>query len=348
MRTTNETPMHLTTTTDNSLPMTLDRLARHACELIGVETAYIVLRDADDPAGAVAVAGYGGCPALLGRRFSIDDGLADLALALDQPIVLNDYQALSTAVKDITTQHFAATASAPIRTAERGWGAISIATKAPTRRFLGRELEQLTELADFGAVALEHADLRVGVELTTEAGVDMLARVIAFRDRPTAQHLEHVLNLARKLGRQMELDEDTLTELGFAARLHDLGKIGIPDSILHKPGPLDQTEWAVMKHHPIWGAEMLARVPGCDGVAKIVLSHHEHFDGGGYPYGLEGDDIPLPSRIIAACDAYAAMVSDRPYRAAIPGERARRELADCAGTQFDPDAVELLLDEVAA
>jgi HD-GYP domain-containing protein (c-di-GMP phosphodiesterase class II) len=333
--------------THTTLSTTLDRLARHACELIGTETAYIVLRDADDPAGAVAVAGHGGCPALLGRRFSIDDGLADLALALDQPIVLHDYQSLSTAVKDITTQHFGATASAPIRSTEHAWGALSIAGTAPSRHFDSRELEQLCELADFGAVALEHADLRLGVDRTTQAGVDALARVIAFRDRPTAEHLEHVLQIVTNVGRHLDLDDETLTDLGFAARLHDLGKIGVPDSILHKPGPLNVGEWGVMKHHPIWGADMLKRVPGCSGVANIVLNHHEHFDGGGYPNGLKGEKIPLESRIIGACDAYHAMISDRPYRTAMPIEQACEELQQGSGTQFDPDAVALLLAEVS-
>jgi HD-GYP domain-containing protein (c-di-GMP phosphodiesterase class II) len=196
-------------------------------------------------------------------------------------------------------------------------------------------------------MALEHADLRHGVERTTQAGVDALARVIAFRDRPTAEHLEHVLEIVRKVGRHLDLDEETLTDLGFAARLHDLGKIGVPDAILHKPGPLDVGEWGVMKHHPIWGADMLKRVPGCHGVATNVLNHHEHFDGGGYPNGLRGNKIPLESRIIGACDAYHAMISDRPYRAAMPVADACEQLQDGAGTQFDPDAVALLLAEVA-
>ena len=129
----------------------------------------------------------------------------------------------------------------------------------------------------------------------------------------------------------------------MAARLHDLGKIGVPDVILHKPGRLTAGEWDVMRKHPVWGAEALASVPGAAGVAAAVRGHHERWDGGGYPDGLAGEDIPVASRIIAVADAWHAMTSNRSYRRALDEEHARQELRDGAGTQFDPVAVKALL-----
>jgi HD-GYP domain-containing protein (c-di-GMP phosphodiesterase class II) len=138
-----------------------------------------------------------------------------------------------------------------------------------------------------------------------------------------------------------------LAELRLAAPLHDLGKIRVPSSVLLKPGPLNARERAVINHHPVWGAELLACVPGVEVVASIVRFHHERWDGSGYPDGLTGERIPLSSRIIAVCDAYHAMTSDRPYRRAISAEQAFGELRANAGTQFDPRIVDALETAVA-
>ena len=154
--------------------------------------------------------------------------------------------------------------------------------------------------------------------------------------------------LARDVGRRLGLRDDELIELEFAARLHDLGKIGVPDQILRKPGPLTQQEWDVMRHHLSWGAEMLSQIPGLERVAEIVATHHERYDGAGYPAGLEAEEIPLGARIISACDAYQAMVSNRPYRPALDVQSALRELSDQSGRQFDPDAVDALRETRAS
>jgi HD-GYP domain-containing protein (c-di-GMP phosphodiesterase class II) len=127
--------------------------------------------------------------------------------------------------------------------------------------------------------------------------------------------------------------------LECAARLHDVGKLGVPEAILRKPGPLDESEWAVMRRHPEWGAQMVARVPGLEGIAEYVRGHHERWDGRGYPDGLAGSRIPLASRVISVCDAFEAMVSRRPYRAPLSFDAALRELLAGAGSQFDPGLV---------
>ncbi len=130
------------------------------------------------------------------------------------------------------------------------------------------------------------------------------------------------------------------------ALLHDIGKVGIPDAILQKQGPLDEQEWQLMRQHPVVGEHIIAGTPGLSHLAPAMRSEHEHWDGHGYPDGLIGEEIPLPSRITLACDALNAMTNDRPYRPAMTLEHAQDELLACAGTQFDPQIVDALLAEV--
>jgi HD-GYP domain-containing protein (c-di-GMP phosphodiesterase class II) len=163
------------------------------------------------------------------------------------------------------------------------------------------------------------------------------------RDDYTGAHSEEVVRLARVVGERMGLAEQELGELEFAARLHDVGKIGVPDAVLRKEGPLEGAEWEIMRQHPAWGADMLCRVPGLKRISRIVRHAHERWDGDGYPDQLRQKDIPLPSRIIFACDAYNAMTSDRPYRDALRPWVAVSELREGSGGQFDPDVVDALV-----
>jgi HD-GYP domain-containing protein (c-di-GMP phosphodiesterase class II) len=135
-----------------------------------------------------------------------------------------------------------------------------------------------------------------------------------------------------------------LRDLGFAAQLHDIGKVGVPDAVLRKPGRLTVPEWDLLKGHAEWGAQLLEGIPGLRRVATIVRHHHERYDGSGYPVGLAGEEIPLESRVLGVADAYTAMVEQRPYRRPLrPGEVERR-LTKGRGTQFDPMVVDALFD----
>jgi HD-GYP domain-containing protein (c-di-GMP phosphodiesterase class II) len=179
------------------------------------------------------------------------------------------------------------------------------------------------------------------------ANVAALSAAVDLRDRRTAEHSEDVVALARLVGHMLQLDPAAMIELEFAARLHDVGKIRVPDQVLNKPGPLDREERSVMRCHAAWGAETLSNVAGLEVVATIVRFHHERWDGGGYPDGLRGARIPLASRIIAVCDAFGAMTCDRPYRAGMRPADALGELRDGAGTQFDPGVVDAFCEAVA-
>ena len=139
-----------------------------------------------------------------------------------------------------------------------------------------------------------------------------------------------------------------LRDIRFAAALHDIGKIGIPAEILNKPGPLTDDEFTVMKRHPDLGARILAPVPSLAGAAELVVACHEHWDGGGYPAALAGEQIPLGARVILACDAFDAMTTDRCYRRAMSRGDAIAELRRCSGGQFDPHVVDALVAAVLA
>jgi hypothetical protein len=159
-------------------------------------------------------------------------------------------------------------------------------------------------------------------------------------DIETELHELEVTELARAMGEELGLVGVAARELVVAARFHDVGKLQVPEQILDKPGPLDEAEWAVMRRHAAWGADMLLDRPGFEAVATLVRFHHERWDGGGYPRGVEGERIPLASRILAVCDAYGAMTMDRPYRRALTLDEAAAELHAGAGSQFDPRVVQ--------
>jgi putative nucleotidyltransferase with HDIG domain len=167
-------------------------------------------------------------------------------------------------------------------------------------------------------------------------------------DEYTGHHTEDVVELAVKVADEMGLDEDARRETEMGALLHDIGKIAVPDEIINKPGPLNDEEWAIMKTHTVEGERMLQQVGGLlSSVGVVVRASHERWDGGGYPDGLVGEQIPVPARICAACDAFNAMTTDRSYRKALPLEVAIAELRKHSGTQFAPDVVEALIAVVA-
>jgi len=177
--------------------------------------------------------------------------------------------------------------------------------------------------------------------------VMLLSDVLEFEDEYTAQHSRSVVDLVDAVADQLGIKPESRQELEFAAMLHDIGKISIPKEILNKPTALSESEFEVIKNHTIEGQFILDRVGGLLGrVGEIVRSCHERWDGGGYPDGLVGEQIPLAARIVFACDAYNAMTTDRPYRAAMPVEEGLAELHENAGTQFDPAVVDALVDVV--
>lgn len=175
--------------------------------------------------------------------------------------------------------------------------------------------------------------------IAAETLAELLVGALDLRERETAQHSKRVACHTMVLARQFYSDVAILTQIYWGALLHDIGKIGIPDAVLLKNGPLNEAEWAQMREHPRMGYQLLAQVPGLRAAAEMVLHHEERFDGSGYPAGLKGGDIPFSARLFAVIDTLDAIASDRPYRPAQSFDVAYHEIRAQAGRQFDPLAV---------
>jgi HD-GYP domain-containing protein (c-di-GMP phosphodiesterase class II) len=227
-------------------------------------------------------------------------------------------------------------------------GIISVDQPLLGRRPTHEELAVLMAVVDHAGLALEQ--VQRGAKAIREesaelrlAAVLLLAETLDMRDHSTALHSRTVGRLVRETAEELGLEQARVDRIGAAGVLHDLGKLGIADAILHKPGPLDENEWREMKRHPEVGARILEHA-GMRDIALWVGQHHERVDGCGYPLRLEGEAIALEARILAVADAYEAMITDRPYRTGMPAEDARAELERCAGTQFDTRVVRAFLD----
>lgn len=190
-------------------------------------------------------------------------------------------------------------------------------------------------------VVVFHRALRDQVTLRTQTrkAVEALADVVDMRDPYTFEHSKRVADYARGICEQLDLSQDLADEIVAAARVHDVGKVGVRDSVLLKPGRLTEDEYAEIQQHPDIGARLTARFPDFGSGTRYIRHHHEKWDGTGYPLGLRGRDIPLGARVIAVADTYDAITSQRVYRPALPEEFARQEMARAAGSQLDPEVV---------
>jgi len=186
-----------------------------------------------------------------------------------------------------------------------------------------------------------------GIKEMYVATMTSLAEVVEAKDRTTRGHLDRTHRVGLALARRIDPELAARPEVGYGFFLHDIGKVGVPESVLCKPGPLDDDEWAIMREHPAIGAQIVSPIRFLAGAVEIVCTHHERWDGLGYPLGLRGEEIPLAARIFAIADSFDAMTSDRPYRQAMPLERALDEIRGGAGTQFDPDVAGAFLDLIA-
>ncbi|MGB7804298.1 MAG: HD domain-containing phosphohydrolase [Actinomycetota bacterium] len=176
------------------------------------------------------------------------------------------------------------------------------------------------------------------------ATMTSLAQVVEAKDSTTRGHLDRTQRYGLALAERVDPRLVERPEVAYGFFLHDIGKVGIPESVLCKPGPLTDDEWDIMRTHPSIGAQIVEPIRFLEGAVEIVRTHHERWDGRGYPIGLRGEEIPLAARVFAIADCFDAMTSDRPYRAAMSFGEAFEEIRLGSGTQFDPDIVEVFLD----
>jgi diguanylate cyclase (GGDEF)-like protein len=231
-------------------------------------------------------------------------------------------------------------------TVEGRWGVIAVALPDDVQ-WGDRELELLGGLAQQTKLALTSASSYETLERTFLSTVEALANALEANDEYTSTHARWITDLALKVGEELGLEPKALKRLELGALFHDIGKIGIPSSILMKPGPLSEHERTTVETHPLLGERILAPIAQLEEVRQIVRACHERWDGAGYPDHISGEEIPLEARIIFACDAFPAMTTDRPYRKALSNLQARRRLRDGAGSQFDPRVVDACLNVLA-
>jgi putative nucleotidyltransferase with HDIG domain len=225
----------------------------------------------------------------------------------------------------------------------RNFDGIVIVADKMQGQFDEEDVETLLSVGDQAAVAVENIRLQRELQSAYLSTVSMLADAVEAKDPSTHGHCEMVSRYARLTARRLGMSDEEMGLVCYGALLHDVGKIGVSDGILNKPGPLLPEERELVRSHVRVGYDLLARVPALQSIARVVLHHHEWYDGSGYPDGLKGDEIPLAARIICVVDAYCAMVTKRSYKEAYSDGRARDELKRCSGTQFDPRVVDAFL-----
>jgi putative nucleotidyltransferase with HDIG domain len=294
----------------------LQRLAEHARTVLGVHQSWIAISPPGVANGYTGVAAAGTDPDVIGRRLAAPcEDLGGLA-------------------------------SASVTVGGHARGALCVGERVEGGRLERLDFDLLAELAGLTAEVLAHHERHELSSGDSRAEISALVRALADADGDTYRHSLEVAATARAVGERLSLENIDLVEVELAALLHDVGKLRLSPSILRKAGPLDPQELALMRLHPEWGAEMVARVPGLEAVALIVRLHHERPDGGGYPHGLTAGRIPMASRIVSACDAYGAMTRRRDYSEPLDVDAALEELELNAGTQFDPLVVEVLASYV--
>jgi HD-GYP domain-containing protein (c-di-GMP phosphodiesterase class II) len=214
------------------------------------------------------------------------------------------------------------------------------------RPFRTDDPEQVDLLIEFAASSYSRIQLASKLEDHYTKTIAALTSALEARDATTQAHTERIRDLSMALALALRVPPDIRKAVNLGSLLHDVGKIGIADSILLKPGPLTEEEWSIMRTHPTIGERMLKDVDFLAPALQVVRWHHERWDGQGYPDGLREDQIPLAARIVSVCDAFDAMTSDRPYRPALSTETAINELIGAAGTQLDPRCALLLVEVV--
>ena len=324
---------------------TTQRFLAAARKLVGMEVAYVVelcgteevCRRRDPTSGPV--------PLAEGARIALEDGFWGRTVDRTLPRLIPDTRRDPRTIDSPLTREadIGSYIGVPLRLPDgRMYGSLCCLSRTASPWLGQRDVELMQSLADLLVRDLEDRDIdaqqrRLQVE---ETGLKAVLAAVGERDGYTADHTKAVVELSTMVARSLHLSELAVEEVSKVAFLHDIGKVGIPDSILHGERQLDGKERDIMRTHPEIGARMTASIPGLVYLAPAVRAEHERWDGRGYPDGLAGDEIPLASRIVAVCDAYHAMTSDRPYRPAGSAASALDELRAQAGSQFDPTVVQ--------
>jgi len=327
--------------TADELDDVLDLVVRRAAAILDAPRASIWLQEApQSELRALAFHGYEAEVENRVRAVRVGASVTEKLLA-GEVLVLSaeELSALDGVPADLTSSAFA---FAPFRVEER-WGCLVVNAPDGEEGFSAQKLRLLSGLSHQAKLALANARSFTRLRQTMFSTVEALANAAEANDRYTSTHAREIKELALRVASELELPAERMEQLELGALFHDIGKIGVATSILRKRGPLSPEERDEIEKHPEWGERILSPIDELAEVRPIVRHCHERWDGAGYPDALAGDAIPLESRIIFVCDAFHAMTTERPYRKALPAEEAVRRLREGAGSQFDPEVVEIFL-----
>lgn len=287
--------------------------------------------------------------ALKKMKLTVNLGITGWVVCNGKPLIVNDVAADRRFNKDIDKVTGFATKSmlaVPLVSERNVIGVIEVLNKVDGSGFNNQDLEVLVALASTAAIAISNARLHQEIVDDHKSTVKALAAAVDARDPYTCGHSERVMKYALIGGISLSLPEEDLEVIEYAGMLHDIGKIGVSDTILCKPGHLTDEEWVIMHRHPEIGAKIIDGIPFLEKAKRLVLYHHERYDGKGYPEGLAGQEIPIGARLLAIADAFDTMTTDRSYRATPGIDYALSELYRCSGTQFCPVAVEAFVSRL--
>lgn len=316
----------------------LSMIVKHSLSLLNAKRASVMLLE---KGGVLKVVASKGLPRGAARAaVKVGEGIAGWVAETGRPLILKrgEKHPLS------KSGGAPAAVSVPLKAKGKVVGVLNVSEKADGGNFTKDDLDLLVHFARQAAVAIENAELYREIRSLFDGMINALAVAIDARDPYTRHHSERVSRWATEIAEEMGLSAQEIEAIRYAALLHDVGKIGIPESVLLKPSRLSADEFSLIQKHPTVGAQIVGTVEEFRHVIPYIYHHHERFASGGYPEGIGGEDIPIGARIIAVADTYDALTSDRPYRKALSPEEAVWELKRAAGSQLDPEVVRVFLE----
>ena len=343
-------------TSSFDLKMTLDVLLEHLLEQLNVDAAAALRYNASlQTFTFIQGAGFR-TTALQHTHLRLGEGYAGKAALQRDPVFISDLDQDENVFSDspeFKKEEFAAYYGVPLITKGVLVGALEIFNRSP----LDPEnewLDFLETLAGQAAIAIDNVTLfddlqhsNLNLLQAYDATIEGWAHALELRDMETEGHSRRVVDLTMELAQRMDISDEHFVHIRRGALLHDIGKMGVPDAILQKPGKLTEEEWQIMSQHPVYAYEWLSSIEYLQPALDIPHYHHERWDGTGYPHGLKGKQIPITARIFAIVDVWDALRSDRPYRKAWPKEKTLAYIQEQSGKHFDPQVVETFLEIIA-
>lgn len=323
----------------------LNMILEIAIKLLKVENISLFLYDSENKCLIPKI--YKGLPDDIAKSLKIKpgEGIIGYVAETGENLLIKDIERDERFAKKSSSKRYRTKSliCVPLKIKEDIIGVLSINNKKDGRPFEDGDLEIATIFASQAAIAIENANLYENMHKSYISTVRALSVAIEAKDKYTSGHSSAVTEYTIPIAEELGLDKKEIEKLEYASLLHDIGKIGIMEQILNKPGRLTNEEFEIIKKHPVIGYEILRSIDFLKDVTLLVKYHHERWDGKGYPDGLKGEEIPLGARIISVADTFDAMTSDRPYRKGLPVEVAVEEIKRCSGTQFDPEIVDAFL-----